>query len=118
MNENATWYGSRPRPRPDCVRQGPSSPAKWTGQLPLFSARVYCGHGRRSQLLLSSCTNYMAVVIVTSSELSMYAAFVNVGFYPVGRSDRLYERSLYLVPNVRQLGQLIDPVPRLTSGME
>jgi len=23
---------------------------------PLFSAHVYCGHGRQSQLLLSSCT--------------------------------------------------------------
>ena len=26
MDENATWYGSRPRPRPHCIRQGPSSP--------------------------------------------------------------------------------------------
>jgi len=24
---------------------------------PLFSAHAYCGHGRQSQLLLSSCTN-------------------------------------------------------------
>ena len=24
---------------------------------PLFSAHIYCGHGRPSQLLLSSCTN-------------------------------------------------------------
>jgi len=26
MDEDATWYGCRPRPRPHCVRQGPSSP--------------------------------------------------------------------------------------------
>jgi len=26
MDEDATWYGSRPRPRPHCIRRGPSSP--------------------------------------------------------------------------------------------
>jgi len=26
LDEDATWYGSRPRPRPHCVRRGPSSP--------------------------------------------------------------------------------------------
>jgi len=26
MDKDATWYGSRPRPRPHCVRRGPSSP--------------------------------------------------------------------------------------------
>jgi len=24
--KNATWYGGRPRPRPHCIRRGPSSP--------------------------------------------------------------------------------------------
>ena len=28
MDENATWYGSTPWPRPHCVRWGPSSPRK------------------------------------------------------------------------------------------
>jgi len=28
MDEDATWYGSRPRPRPHCIRRGPSSPRK------------------------------------------------------------------------------------------
>jgi len=28
MDEDATWYGSKPRPRPHSVRRGPSSPAK------------------------------------------------------------------------------------------
>ena len=36
MDEDATWYGSRSRPRPHCVRQGPSSPAKGAQQSPLF----------------------------------------------------------------------------------
>ena len=26
MDEDATWFGSRPRPRPRCIRRGPSSP--------------------------------------------------------------------------------------------
>ena len=26
MDEDATWYGSRPRPRPHCIRRGPGSP--------------------------------------------------------------------------------------------
>ena len=52
VNEDAAWYGSRPRPRPHCVKWGPGSPGKGAQQPPL-----YCGHGRPSQigLLLSSC---------------------------------------------------------------
>ena len=56
MDEDATWYGSRPRPRPRCVRRGPSSPLrKGHSSIPVFSAHVYCGHSRPSPLLLSSC---------------------------------------------------------------
>jgi len=40
---------------PHCVRRGPSSPReRGTAATPLFSVHVYCGHGRPSQLLLSS----------------------------------------------------------------
>ena len=28
MDQDATWYGGRPRPRPHCIRRGPSSPLK------------------------------------------------------------------------------------------
>jgi len=56
IDEDATWYGSRPRPRPHCVKRGPSSPTRERGTAaPLFSAHFYCGHGRPSQLLLSCC---------------------------------------------------------------
>ena len=59
MDQDATWYGtngSRPRPRPHCVRRGPSSLRRERGTAAaLFWAHVYCGHGRLSQLLLSSC---------------------------------------------------------------
>jgi len=37
MDEDATWYGSITRPRPHCVRRGPSSSAKGAQQpRPLF----------------------------------------------------------------------------------
>jgi len=54
MDQDATGHGGRPGPRRRCVRWEPSYPRKWA-QHPLFSAAVYCGHGRLSQLLLSSC---------------------------------------------------------------
>jgi len=54
MDEDAASNRSRPRPSPHCIRWGPSSPRKGTAA-PVFSAHVYCGHGRPSQLLLSSC---------------------------------------------------------------
>ena len=31
MDEDATWYGNRPRPRPQCVTRGPSSPPPRNG---------------------------------------------------------------------------------------
>jgi len=54
MDQDATWYGSRTRPRPHYIRRGPIPRERGT-TAPLFSAHVYCGHGRPSQLLLSSC---------------------------------------------------------------
>ena len=44
MDQDATWYGGRRRPRPHCVRCGPSSPTvtERVTAAPHFSARVYC----------------------------------------------------------------------------
>jgi len=56
MDEDATWYESRPRPRPHCVRRGPSSPRERSTTVPVFSAHVYWGHGRPSQLLWALVT--------------------------------------------------------------
>jgi len=36
MDEDATWYGSIPRPRPHCVRRGPTPPTKRAQQPPSF----------------------------------------------------------------------------------
>ena len=44
IDQDATWYKSRHRPRRHCVRCGPSSPPqKGGGPPPQFSAHVYCG---------------------------------------------------------------------------
>jgi len=40
------------------VLDGVPAPAIGAQHPPLFSAHVYCGHGRPSQLLLSSCYTY------------------------------------------------------------
>jgi len=61
MDEDATWYGNRPRPRPHCIRRGSSSARKGHSSAPIFSAHVYCGYGRPSQLLLSSCSAMLYV---------------------------------------------------------
>jgi len=42
MDQDATWYGFRPRPTRHCVRWGPSSPSPTAAQPPQFSANVRC----------------------------------------------------------------------------
>ena len=41
MDQDATWYGGRPRPRRYCVRWGSSSPPK--AHSPQFLAHMCCG---------------------------------------------------------------------------
>jgi len=45
MDQDATWYEGRPRPRRHCVRWGPSSssPERGAQPPPQFSAHFYCG---------------------------------------------------------------------------
>jgi len=48
MDQDATWYGGRPRPRRHFVRWGLSSPPQNGAEPPLqFSAHVYCGQTAR-----------------------------------------------------------------------
>ena len=47
MDEDATWYGSRPRPRPQCIRRGPRYPRKGNNSPPLFGP---CPLGPRSPI--------------------------------------------------------------------
>jgi len=44
------------------VLDGVPARAKGAQQPPSFAAHVYCGHGRPSQLLLSSCTTLLQSV--------------------------------------------------------
>jgi len=52
----------------------PLSPAKVAQKPPLFLAHVYCGHGRPSQLLLSSC-NKNVVVTASCISVSLFGTF-------------------------------------------
>jgi len=61
MDEDATWYGSRPRQRPHCIRRGPRCPQKGHSSPPpsfrpclLWPRSPISG----SQLQLSSCDKY------------------------------------------------------------
>jgi len=42
MDQDATWYGGRPRSRPHCVSWGPSFPSPEKGACPQFAAHVCC----------------------------------------------------------------------------
>jgi len=44
MDQDATWHGGRPQPRPLCVRWGPNPlPENAAQPFPQFSAHFYCG---------------------------------------------------------------------------
>jgi len=43
MDQDATWYEGRPRPRRHCVRWEPSCPHGKGHSSPHFSGHVYCG---------------------------------------------------------------------------
>jgi len=44
IDQDGTWHGGRPRPKPHCVRWEPSSPTPKGGTSAAhFSAHVYCG---------------------------------------------------------------------------
>jgi len=42
-DQDGTWHGGRPRPRPHCVRWGLSPSPKKRGHSPQFSVHAYCG---------------------------------------------------------------------------
>ena len=44
MDEDGTWYGSRPQPMPQCF-MGTKVPPTKGAQQPPFRQHVYCGHG-------------------------------------------------------------------------
>ena len=71
-DQDATWYRGRPRPRPHCVRWGPSSPPKGVQQPPSFWP-IYCGQtvAGLSQLLLSTCYNKEVEYVLGNQRLSV-----------------------------------------------
>ena len=68
IDQDATWYGGRPRPRPHCVTWGPSSPFpnKKGAQPPIFGPCLLWPNGCPSQLPLSTCWFYPSPTVKTS----------------------------------------------------
>ena len=66
MDQDTTWYGGRPGPRPHCVRWGPSSfpHKKLAQQPPLFGPCLLWPNGRPSQQLQSSCFCFFSIFLV------------------------------------------------------
>ena len=54
MDQDATWNEGRPRPRPHCVRWGPSSPKRGNSP-PILGQCLLLPNGHPYQLLLSTC---------------------------------------------------------------
>ena len=51
IDQDATWYGGRPRPGPHCVRWGPA-PHPRKDHSPLVSARVCCCQKRKERVFI------------------------------------------------------------------
>jgi len=49
MDDDATWYGGRPRPRPHCARWRPSSPPEKGAQPPIFGLCLLWPNGWMDQ---------------------------------------------------------------------
>ena len=68
IDQNATWYGGKPRLRRRCVRRGPSSPAKVAQQPPLFGPCLLWPRSPISataELLLQSLAQISRLLTVT-----------------------------------------------------
>ena len=97
MNEDATWYGSRPRPRPHCITRGPSSPRKGHSSPP-FLAHVYDTEPVIQHLANANCKPHLLygseVIAWNSSDLS------NITYAFNSAMCRIYHVSLKLLPTV------------------
>jgi len=49
MDQDATWYGDRPRPMPHCARLGPSSASPKGSTAPIFGPCLLCSNGWMDQ---------------------------------------------------------------------
>jgi len=81
MDEDAAWYTEVDLGPGHIVLYGVPAPAKGAQQPPSFRPMsiVYCGHGRPSQLLLSSCSDTVLLSkILNSLRLSNIFAVMNV----------------------------------------
>jgi len=66
MDEDATLYGSRPRPRPYCIRREPSSPTKGAQQPPSFGPCLlwpYSPISATAELLFQGLPGFLVMLL-------------------------------------------------------
>jgi len=68
MDQDATWCGGRPRPRPRCVRWRHSSPMEKGTAAPLSMAHVYCSH---TVAHLSYCWSFVFVMLYVATLIEL-----------------------------------------------
>jgi len=68
MDQDATWYIGKPRPRHHCVRWGPSFPTERGTAPPYFSAHVYCG---QMVAHLSNCWAFVQFITVDNYKFQL-----------------------------------------------
>jgi len=78
MDQDATWYGDRPRPRRHCVRWDPETPLKGAEQSPTF----------RSMSVVAKQSPISA-----TAELLLNMGHINCNSNQAYMSDKEYERN-------------------------
>jgi len=86
MDEDNILYGSRPRPSYIVLDRVKALRERGTAAH-LFSAHVYCGHGRPSQVLLSSCFSFSFFSFTSVCYLVGEMQLMNTRLMAHGNSD-------------------------------
>ena len=85
MDEDATWYESRPRPRPHCIiRRGPSSPRQGHSSPPLFGP---CLLWPRSPISATPELFTCSIARSATRRYLIYSEAILWVFAPQGRHD-------------------------------
>ena len=117
VDQAATWYGGRSRPRPHWVRWEPSSPhRKGHSSPPLFGPCLLWPNGRPAQLLLSYCfTQYQKSILKSQWDRRHFAPlYPSQILGPVWMPIQKHITTSAQEVEVQNLIQLIQQLPLCT----
>jgi len=109
----------------DVVLDGDSAPPRKGHSSPLFSAHVYCGHGRPYQLLPSSCPQGYAIEHIGQQSLSTCIEVVPLLWPPYGIGQAIIflpcgfylSSSFVIFPSPNISGRRLDVYHTSTHGV-